>query len=434
MSIKDKLAVSNNLSFKSKIPKNPRYFTSKTESKLQKLTIELSESLKDAKIENNFYKLAKNSPTALRNNIASIPTPSTRSSKVGRLTGRPRSAAEISKKDPISAPTSMTPKGESSKDSHYNPVSYQFQSHSNYLATKGKSRSLKTLRKPKEEETKNELNSIVTRVKRVAKPEISAEEIKNKSEMLYREHLFQTFQAMKFVRNLPNPDPAQVRQKRLNLPKRPGYENKKTLIFDLDETLVHCNEDLKNSDVILPVTFPTGDVINAGVNIRPFVKEVLTEANKLFEVMVFTASHQCYADVVLDYIDPYRELIHHRLYRDNCLIVEGIYIKDLRILTNRRLQDLVIVDNAAYSFGYQVDNGVPIISWHDDRNDRELYNLIDYMNVLATSSDVREINRQTFHLRSFYDDYIQEFVSKEIPKAASPTSGTRRSPRQTKKL
>ena len=40
---------------------------------------------------------------------------------------------------------------------------------------------------------------------------------------------------------------------------------------------------------------------------------------------------------------------------------------------------MVLVDNAAYSFGYQVDNGIPIISWHDDKNDRELFNLMDYM-------------------------------------------------------
>ena len=67
---------------------------------------------------------------------------------------------------------------------------------------------------------------------------------------------------------------------------------------------------------------------------------------------MFTASHQCYADVVLDYIDPDRTLIHHRLYRDNCVVVNGVHIKDLRILRQRKLKDIVIVDNAAYSFGY----------------------------------------------------------------------------------
>ena len=100
------------------------------------------------------------------------------------------------------------------------------------------------------------------------------------------------------------------------------------------------------------MTFPTGDVVNAGINIRPFVRKCLERANEDFEVIVFTASHRCYADVVLDHIDPTGELIHHRLYRESCVLMEGIYIKDLRILDNRDLKDIVIVDNAAYSFAY----------------------------------------------------------------------------------
>ena len=69
--------------------------------------------------------------------------------------------------------------------------------------------------------------------------------------------------------------------------------------------------------------------------------------------MVFTASHQSYADVVLDYLDPKRELIEHRLYRDSCIVTEeGVYIKDLRIIKNRNLKEVVIIDNAVYSFGF----------------------------------------------------------------------------------
>jgi len=34
---------------------------------------------------------------------------------------------------------------------------------------------------------------------------------------------------------------------------------------------------------------------------------------------VFTASHQSYADVVLDYLDPNHDLIQYRLYRESCI-------------------------------------------------------------------------------------------------------------------
>lgn len=36
----------------------------------------------------------------------------------------------------------------------------------------------------------------------------------------------------------------------------------KTIIFDLDETLIHCNEDQESlCDTRVPVSFPTGDFI-----------------------------------------------------------------------------------------------------------------------------------------------------------------------------
>ena len=60
------------------------------------------------------------------------------------------------------------------------------------------------------------------------------------------------------------------------LPRRPGYEKFKTIIFDLDETLVHCNENENEvTDVTLPIKFPTGEIVEAGINIRPYVRECL---------------------------------------------------------------------------------------------------------------------------------------------------------------
>ena len=57
--------------------------------------------------------------------------------------------------------------------------------------------------------------------------------------------------------------------------------------------------------------------------------------------------------MVLDYLDPDKDLIDRRLYRDSCVKTEeGVYIKDLRIIKNRKMKDIVIIDNAVYSFGF----------------------------------------------------------------------------------
>jgi len=55
-------------------------------------------------------------------------------------------------------------------------------------------------------------------------------------------------------------------------------------------------------------------------------------------VVIFTASHRAYADVVLDILDPEHKYIDFRMYREHCIqSPEGIYIKDLRVIENRSL-------------------------------------------------------------------------------------------------
>lgn len=89
-------------------------------------------------------------------------------------------------------------------------------------------------------------------------------------------------------------------------------------------------------------------------------------------------------------LDPGRELIEYRLYRDSCVYTEeGVYVKDLRIIRNRDFKDIVIVDNAVYSFGFQLDNGVPILPFYDDPKDEELLHLIYYLKCLANHDDLR---------------------------------------------
>lgn len=52
--------------------------------------------------------------------------------------------------------------------------------------------------------------------------------------------------------------------------------DRKTVVFDLDETLVHCVEDTKSGcDFKVNIVFPTGDSVEAGINVRPFANELL---------------------------------------------------------------------------------------------------------------------------------------------------------------
>ena len=133
--------------------------------------------------------------------------------------------------------------------------------------------------------------------------------------------------------------------------------------------------------------------------------------NKHYEVIVFTASHKGYADVILDHIDPDRTLIQHRVYRDNCIkTTDDVYIKDLRIFRNRDLKDMIIVDNAVYSFGAQLANGVPITPFKDDVEDREFQYLMNYLLILKDYDDMRILNKEAFKMEQVYQFKLSPYI------------------------
>ena len=115
--------------------------------------------------------------------------------------------------------------------------------------------------------------------------------------------------------------------------------------------------------------------------------------------MVFTASQSSYANPILDFIDPKKEYFQHRLYRNNCSLSEqGFFVKDLRIISNRSLQDMVLVDNSAASFAFQMENGIPMLPFYDNKNDNELKGLTQFLLSLEFISDVRTVLKEKFKL------------------------------------
>jgi CTD small phosphatase-like protein 2 len=103
------------------------------------------------------------------------------------------------------------------------------------------------------------------------------------------------------------------------LPKPRNPKIKKTLFLDLDETMIHCldDRDPENEEPDVIIRIPMGpsdsplddDYVDAGINIRPHLYECLRQANECFQVVVFTASDQQYANAILDHIDPHHQLI-----------------------------------------------------------------------------------------------------------------------------
>ena len=135
----------------------------------------------------------------------------------------------------------------------------------------------------------------------------------------------------------------------------------------------------------------------------------MEEVNKYFEVGIFTASVKEYADAVISYLDPDNKLIKFRLYRNNCInFNDSFTIKDLRIFPNIDLKKIVLLDNSMYSFTTQINNGILINSFFNDKNDNELQNAREYLvNYILPAEDVREINEQFFNFRQIIDNIVK---------------------------
>ena len=201
-----------------------------------------------------------------------------------------------------------------------------------------------------------------------------------------------------FIKRLPALHHCILPRTSFLLPRQTRHSKKKTLVLDLDETLVHstldgeCSPDFTFAVQMGPIRHMVA------VRMRPHLHLFLNRVAELFEVVVFTASQQIYAEQLLDILDPGEKRIRHRIYRDSCVLWEGNYLKDLTVL-GRDLAHTLIIDNSPQAFGFQLENGVPIESWYDDDQDTELLKLLPFLEEVAAASDVRTLIDQQYRLK-----------------------------------
>ncbi len=161
---------------------------------------------------------------------------------------------------------------------------------------------------------------------------------------------------------------------------------RKTLVLDLDETLVHSQlKRHTKADVRLDVD--TTSVFY--VSKRPYLHEFLRTTAQWFDIAIYTASQRKYANPLISTLDTDR-VVQRRLFRDDCHYVNGNFVKDLtRIQPN--LSDVLIVDNSPAAYQFNPNNALPIDAWYDDPDDDELLVLLPLLYSLSFLDDVRSV-------------------------------------------
>lgn len=193
----------------------------------------------------------------------------------------------------------------------------------------------------------------------------------------------------------------------------------KTLIIDLDETLIHsmAKGGRMSTGHMVEVRLG-GPVSTSGVSLgpgvpilyyvheRPGCHEFLRKVEKWFNLVVFTASVQEYADPVIDWLEREKKYFKGRYYRQHCTFRNGAYIKDLAQV-EPDLSKVMILDNSPMSYIFHegkhhsalrkegkltfADNAIPIEGWISDPTDSDLLHLIPLLEGLQHVTDVRAL-------------------------------------------
>ncbi|KAK7964903.1 dullard-like phosphatase [Apiospora saccharicola] len=213
--------------------------------------------------------------------------------------------------------------------------------------------------------------------------------------------------------------------------ENPDPSHLKTLILDLDETLIHSMSrgGRIGSGHMVEVRLNTTYVGAGGqqslgpqhpilyyVHKRPHCDEFLRKVSKWFNLVVFTASVQEYADPVIDWLESERKFFTGRFYRQHCTFRHGAFIKDLSSV-EPDLSKVMILDNSPLSYMFHqgkqslaptdsrlsllplsvltwvtpADNAIPIQGWISDPTDNDLLHLVPLLEGLQYVSDVRAL-------------------------------------------
>ena len=166
-----------------------------------------------------------------------------------------------------------------------------------------------------------------------------------------------------------------------------------TLVLDLDETLIHFKPNPNNEE-------------SGTIKIRPFLMEFLAKIKEYYELVVFTAATQEYADPIINALETNGKFFDYRLYRMHTIIIDNDFVKDLSKL-GRDLSKIIIVDNMEQNYKLQKNNGITIRPfWGKDNEDTALIDLLEILIKIAEKKmDVR------IGLKLYKEDIISKVTS-----------------------
>lgn len=167
-----------------------------------------------------------------------------------------------------------------------------------------------------------------------------------------------------------------------------SLNTKPTIVFDLDETLIHATPippyGLEDNGFFTILVRRKKFFVQTRPNLLLFLEKI----SKLFNICIFTSSDQRYANKIIDKILP-NVTKCCRFFRDSCIEMCGYLVKDLNLI-NASPKQVLLVDDSVGSALKNPSNLVKIKPWSGEKDDRVLEDLLFILEKIAFDGDLTQ--------------------------------------------
>lgn len=176
--------------------------------------------------------------------------------------------------------------------------------------------------------------------------------------------------------------------------------SKHLLILDLDEVLVYSTEDTS-------VPLYDFEISRYRVCKRPYVDEFLDAVFEMFETAIWTSATEDYAKEMVNQLFPNPTKLKFLWSRKRCTLRfdptmgEHYWVKDLKKVKRRgfKLEEVLVLEDNPRTMERSYGNLIEIRPFLGGQFDRELKDLIEYLNWISAVENVRVIEKRAW--RSF---------------------------------
>ncbi|KZN43300.1 hypothetical protein N474_14645 [Pseudoalteromonas luteoviolacea CPMOR-2] len=178
-------------------------------------------------------------------------------------------------------------------------------------------------------------------------------------------------------------------------------KEKKLLILDLDETLIYATE----KKLAIEHSFVAGQYY---VYERPHLKEFLDYCLREFLVAVWTSSNELYAETIVSHLFGGDHDLEFVWARRRCVrkfdleYYDWFYVKDLKKVKRQgfNLDAMIMVDDTPKKLIRNYGNLVRVCRFEGNQCDKELRDLIAYLEELKGIDNVRTVEKRNWKYRN----------------------------------